>query len=287
VLGHWGADQRILGDAVGAQSLMARLGWEPGFGGLMQFRARTIENESYGAMDYERGYDVSLSYSRTLMGFTAGGEVSAGKDTFGDSFSRIAGFVRFGDQWDSGGSTGDWGSEVRRPNGAELFVDAGVAASEVTYRPGTGDPGPPPKSDPQQKTSMEVTPHLGLGARRSVSSRSDLGVRIEFDRIDEHMLLAVRAIDYRYRTQGPLAFSGFLGAARYDLATPAYGYYLGAGVQWRNILPKLDLGLDWRYVDKASRDKLPSELSTGPSQDLRPDVFYDISSFSLSASYRF
>jgi hypothetical protein len=287
VLGHWGADQRILIDEVGAQSFMVRLGWEPGFGGLMQVRGRTVENESYGPNDYERGYDVSLSYARTLKGFTVGGELNAGKDTFGDSYSRIAGFVRFRDQWDSGGATGDWSSEVRRPNGAELFVDAGVAASDVTYRPGTGDPGPPPKSDPQQKTS-DVTPHLGLGARRSVSSRSDLGVRIEFDNIDDHMLLSVRAIDYRYRTQGPLAFSGFLGASRYDVATPAYGYYLGAGVQWRNILPKLDLGLDWRYADKVARDKLlPSDTGPDPARELRPDVFYDISSFSLSASYRF
>lgn len=288
VLGHWGADQRVLGDAVGAQSIMARLGWEPGFGGLVQLRARTIANESYdeeyGVIDYERGYDVSLSYSRTLMGFTAGGELTAGKDTFGDSYSRVAGFVRFGDQWDAGGPTGDWGSNAGRPKGAELFVDAGVAASEVTYRPGSGDPGPPPVGDPKQKTSLEVTPHIGIGARRSVSARSDLGVRIEFDNIDEHMLLAVRALDYRYRTRGPLAFSAFLGAARYDRGTPAYGYYLGAGVQWRDVLPKLDLGLDLRYADKVARDKL---LASDPDEGLRPDEFYDITSFSLSASYRF
>ncbi|WP_129775484.1 capsule assembly Wzi family protein [Peristeroidobacter soli] len=292
VLGHWGADQRVFGDAVGAQSFMARLGWEPGFGGLMQFRGRTIANEGYvygpyGLFPYERGYDVSLSYSRTLRGFTAGGELTAGKDTFGDSYSRIAGFVRFGDQWDSGGPTGDWSSDVRRPNGADLFVDAGISMSDVTYRPGTGDLGPPPVSDPQQ-TSSEWTPHIGIGARRSVSSRSDLGVRLEFDRIDDHMLLAVRALDYRYRTQGPLAFSAFLGAARYDVATPAYGYYFGAGVQWRNILPKLDLGLDYRYADKVSRDKLlPGDFGADPARELRPDVFYDITSYTLSASYRF
>jgi hypothetical protein len=286
VLGHWGADQRILGDDVGAQSFMARLGWEPSFGGLMQLRGRTIENESYSPNVYERGYDVSLSYSRTLMGFTAGGEVTAGKDTFGESYSRIAGFVRFGDQWDSGAATGYWGGDAHRPSGADLFVDVGVAASEVTYRPGTGDPGPPPVSDPQQKTSMELAPHIGIGARRSVSSRSDLGVRIEFDNIDDHMLLAVRAIDYRYRTQGPLAFSAFLGAARYDVATPAYGYYLGAGVQWRNFLPRVDLGLDLRYADKVARDKLLS-TDPDPARALRPDEFYDITSYSLSASYRF
>ena len=55
------------------------------------------------------------------------------------------------------------------------------------------------------------------------------------------MLLGVRALDYRYRFANPLALSFFLGASRYDLATPAYGYYLGAGVQWRDILPGFDL----------------------------------------------
>lgn len=276
VLGHWGADRRVLGDEVGAQSLMARVGWEPSFGGLMQFRARTIENESYGLMDYERGYDVSVSYSRTLMGFTAGGEVTAGRDTFGDSYSRLAGFVRFGDEWSSGGATGDWNSGVQRPRGAHLFVDAGVAASEVTIRPGD--------LSPKQTTSMELTPHIGIGARRSVSARSDLGVRAEFDRIDDHMLLAVRALDYRYRTRGPLAFSAFLGAARYDLATPAYGYYFGGGVQWQDIMPGFDLGLDLRYADKVARDKL---LPSDTTSEKRPDSFYDITSASLSLSYRF
>ncbi|MDY6944147.1 MAG: capsule assembly Wzi family protein [Pseudomonadota bacterium] len=276
VLGHWGADQRLFGDDVGSQTLMARLGWEPGFGGLLQLRARSVENESYGAMDYERGYEAAVSYSRSVMGFTAGGEVSAGRDTFGDSFSRIAGFVRFGDEWSSGGATGIWGSEVKRPNGAHLFVDAGVAASEVTIRPGD--------LTPKTTTSMELSPHIGIGARRSVSSRSDLGVRAEIDRIDDHLLLAVRAVDYRYRTHGPLAFSLFLGAARYDLATPAYGYYLGGGAQWRDILPGFDLGLDLRYADKVARDKL---LPSDTTSELRPDSFYDITSTTLSLSYRF
>lgn len=275
VLGHWGADQRVLGDAVGAQSLMARLGWEPEFGGLMQFRARSVENESYGA-DYQRGYDVSVSYARTLGGYTGGAEINAGRDTFGDNFGRIAGFVRFGEEWASGGATGDWGSDIKRPHGAHLFVDAGVAASEVTIRLGDGSP--------KETTSMEVTPHLGIGARRAVSERSDLGVRAEIDRIDDHLLLAVRAIDYRYRFRNPLAVTAFIGAARYDLATPAYGYYMGAGVQWREVMPGFDLSLDLRYADKVARDKL---LPTDPASTLRPDSFYDITSAAMSLSYRF
>ena len=96
-------------------------------------------------------------------------------------------------------------------------------------------------------------------------------------------LLSVRALDYRYRFHNPLAVSVFLGASRYDLATPAYGYYYGAGVQWRNLLPNIDLGLDLRYGDKIARDKL---LPSDPPSTKRPDEFYDLTGATLSLSYR-
>jgi hypothetical protein len=260
---------------------MARLGWEPQFGGLLQLRARTVQNESYGSFDYQRGYDFSVSYARTLAGFTAGAEFSTGRDTLGNDFSRLAGFVRFGDEWSEGGATGDWESGAKRPSGAELFVDAGIAASQVEILLGDGSK--------RQKTSMEASPHVGIGARRSVTSRSDLGVRAEVGRINDQMLLAVRALDYRYRMgQTPLALSAFLGAARYDLATPAYGYYLGGGLQWRDILPNFDLSLELRYADKVARDRFTdTDVDTAPDQpDSRPDSFYDITSYALSLSYR-
>jgi hypothetical protein len=91
-------------------------------------------------------------------------------------------------------------------------------------------------------------------------------------------------LDYRYRFDNPLALSVFLGAARYDLATPAYGYYLGAGLQWRNLFKHVDLGVDYRYADKVARDKL---LPSDPAPEPRPDEFFDISGTSLSISYRF
>ena len=155
VLGHWGADRRAVGDGVGvgAQSHMLRVGWEPGFGGLLQLRARTLENENYTANDYERAYDLTVSYSRAIQGFTAGGEVTAGRDVFGDSFSRIAGFVRFGDEWASGASGVDVG-DFQRPDGADLFVDTGVNASRVTIRIGDGSP--------KRTTSNEIAPHIGM-----------------------------------------------------------------------------------------------------------------------------
>ena len=281
VLGHWGADQRVFGDAIGAQTAMARLGWEPQFGGLLQLRARTVENESYGTFDYQRGYDLSVSYARTLAGFTAGAEFTTGRDTFGNDYSRLAGFVRFGDEWSESGASGDWESGTKRPLGAELFVDAGVAATQMEILLGDGSK--------RQKTSTEATPHIGIGARRAVTTRSDLGVRAEVDRVNDQMLIAVRALDYRYRlNQTPLALSAFLGAARYDLATPAYGYYMGVGVQWRDILPKFDLGLELRHADKVARDRFPeTDIDTAPDQpDARPDSFFDITSYTLSLSYR-
>ena len=111
--------------------------------------------------------------------------------------------------------------------------------------------------------------HLGLGARRAVSDHTDLGARVEYD--------------YRYRFKNPLAIVAFLGAARYDLSTPAYGFYYGLGLQWRDVLPHVDVGVEARYYDSVARDHvLPSDPHT-----TRPDSFYDISGAVLSLTYHF
>ncbi len=273
VLGHWGADRRVFLDDVGAQTHMLRLGWDAPFG-LLQLRARTVANESYGTNDYERGYDVALRYSRTLRGFTAGAEALAGRDVFGESFSRLAGFVRFGEDW-AGDAGYGWAEDVVRPRGAELFADAGINYSRLQIR--LGD------DTPKRTEDLGIAPHFAIGARRAVSERSDLGVRAEIDDLDGDLLFSVRALDYRYRFRNPLALSLFLGASRLDLATPAYGYYYGAGVQWRNLLRGIDLNLDVRYADKIARDKL---LPTDPASLPRPDSFYDLTGATLSLSYR-
>jgi hypothetical protein len=75
----------------------------------------------------------------------------------------------------------------------------------------------------------------------------------------------------------------FVGAARYDLATPAYGIYYGAGLQWRNVRPGWDIGLDARYAIKVARDHLLPADPTG----VREDSFYDIYSSTLSLTRRF
>ncbi len=95
VIGHWGGDERRFGDAVGAQSHMLRIGWEPGLGGLLELRLSTLANESYSGVGYERAYNGTLRYARPFGPFMAGAEVFAGRDVFGGSFGRAGAFFRY------------------------------------------------------------------------------------------------------------------------------------------------------------------------------------------------
>jgi hypothetical protein len=284
VLGNWGADQRNFGDGVGARSQMLRLGWEPPFGGYLEARARTLANENYYGGDsrqysasnplpfpYHHFYDFSLTYSRLWNGLTVGAEADAGRDVDGSSFTRLSGFVRLGDfghshPGDTAGEDDENSYGETDEHAAEVFVDAGVNVNQVR-----ADLGPP---IPVTRSSVAVGPHFGLGARRAVSEFNDLGVRLELDEVDGHSLIGVRPIDYRHRFGDTFALSLFAGVDRYDLATPAYSEYAGLGVQWRNVIPKWDLGFDFRYGQNIARDHV---LASDPS-GVRPDSFYKISS---------
>jgi hypothetical protein len=277
VIGNWFGDQRQFNDGVGGRSQMVRLGWDATFGGLLELRARALQNEEYGTVRYRHYSDFSLSYSRPWRGTVIGGEIDTGHDVFGAGFTRLAGFVRYDDGWSRFGgimSADDEGSSQEDKNG-EMFVDAGVQANRqnVDLTSATTRTNGPLRSGA----------HFGVGARRFVSEHSDLGARIEADDVQGHSLIGVRALDYRYRFHNPLALSIFLGAARYALGTPAYGIYYGAGLQWRDLLPGWDFGVDYRYANSVARDHL---LPTDP-QSPRPDSFYNISLFTASISRHF
>jgi hypothetical protein len=290
VEGNWGAQERVFGDGVGARSQMLRLGWEPPFGGYLEEQIRSLVNENYYGGDsrtysptavpnpYHHYIDFTVRYSRPWNGVTVGGEVTAGRDIFGQSFSRLSGFLRYGgDARTRDDDSLDEDSYGGGPNehGSELFVDAGVNANEVhiDLEPGI----------PKTTTRLGFGPHFGLGARRAVSDSNDLGVRLELDQIDDHSLIGVRAVDYRHRFNDAFALSLFAGVNRYDLATPAYSIYYGLGAQWRNILPKWDLGLDFRHAENIARDHV---LASDP-QGVRPESFYKIESAILYISRRF
>jgi hypothetical protein len=294
VEGNWGAQERNFGDGVGARSQMLRIGWEPPFGGYLQERVRTLANQSYyggdlrqyysgepAAYPYHHYYDFSLMYSRPWNGVTVGGEALVGRDVYGQSFSRLSGFVRYGGDQRTRDEGADDDSDGAVPNehGAEVFVDAGVAVSEVHIDLGPGVP--------KTTTSPGADPHFALGARRAVSESNDLGVRVEVDEAASHSLVGVRAVDYRHRFNDSFALGFFLGVDRYNLQTPAYSLYGGVGAQWRNFLsswlPKWDLDLDVRHSQNIARDHV---LATDPDLS-RPDSFYKIDSAVLYLSRRF
>ena len=290
VLGNWGADQRNFRDGVGARSHMLRVGWEPPFGGYGEVRIRTLENQGYYGGDqrqysgtiapfpYHHYYDFMVRYSRPWKGLTVGGEAFGGRDVYGKSFARLSGFVRYGGDdrtRDDGALDEDSYSGAPQQPGAERFVDAGLNVNRVRT-----DLDP---TIPITTSRWAVGPHIGLGTRRAVSSKNDLGVRAEFDEVDGHSLIGVRALDYRHRFSGHFALSLFAGVARYNLATPAYSLYAGLGGQWRNILPQWDLGIDFRHAQNVARDHV---LASDP-RGARPDSFYKIDTGLLYLSRRF
>ena len=287
VTGNWFGDQRlylpnaaagVIDDAVGGNSQMVKLGYEPPFGGLFELRYRTLQNQQYGVSHYQRFNDISFGYSRPWNGMEVGGTVDTGKDVFGGNFTRVAGFIRYNDS--RGGLAGllmddlSDNSPASDPT-AQLFVEVG--AHSFTSRIDLTD-GADKVTGPRATGA-----HAGIGARRAVSEHNDVGARFEFDNVNGHSLVGVRLLDYRYRLNWPVAVGVFLGAARYDLATPAYGVYYGVGLQWLNVLPGWDIGADVRYYNSIARDHLlPSDPQTP-----RPDSFYDFSGGTVSISYHF
>jgi hypothetical protein len=157
---------------------------------------------------------------------------------------------------------------------AEPFVDLGLNASRVGAK----------IANRQARISTSSTGlHFGVGVRRTLEKGNNIGVRLDLDDVDGDLLLAIRALDYRFNLSKRFAVTAFAGAARLDLATPAYGYYFGGGVQFKDLRPRWDLSVDVRYGDKIARDNL---LPTDP-QGGSPDNFYDLSGVSVYLSRRF
>jgi len=276
-VGHWFGDQREFGDAVGGQSNMLRIGFEPQFGGRFEVTLRSLVNEAYQPrVAYSHAYMGTLMYSYPVKDYVIGSEVDYGRDVFGQHYTRVAAFLRYGDALRGGEAEGDESAAAGRPEGMEFHVDVGAVASSVVASI-TSD-------TPRTYSGNGFGPHLTVGARRAASAHQDLGAAIEADDIHGVSLLSARIFDYRYRFNGPVALNLFLGAARYAAATPAIGFYYGGGLQWRNILPKWDVGIDYRYAHKVDRFRdQPGE----PQGGYRPDAYYDITMGTLYVSRRF
>jgi hypothetical protein len=266
-IGNWFGDQRVFGDAVGGRSSLLRMGWEPSFGGRLEAEYRMLINDSYySQIAYRHENMGSVSYSYPWKGYAVGAELDVGRDVFGGHFTRIAGFMRYGDALPRGDADStDSSFNAPHADGAEFYVDAGVTGNRILEDIIV--------VQPRFDTPIAYGPHFGVGARRQASQHQDLGVGLEVDDIQGRSLVSARMIDYRYRFNSPLALDLYAGASRYSLGTPAFGWYLGGGPQWRNVLPGWDVGFDFRYGVKVARQRV---LPTDPQGGYRPDSFYDI-----------
>jgi capsule assembly protein Wzi len=291
VIGNWGGDWRTFDNSVGGQSIMALAGYTLSSGDEASIRLRTLQNRGYqfgtvATPDYHRAEMVTLEYAQPRNGYTRGLTLDAGRDVYGKGFGRLGAFARFdggsqvSDRSYGGDDEGESEDDIQqRTHGVERFVDVGVSTGRLDLS--FGGFTSPTAGAPVDKTV--VSPHLGLGVRKRISNNQDLGVRLDLDDYNSDAMLGLRMLDYRYRIYRHLGFGAFIGFARYAAPTPAMGYYAGAGLQWRDVLPKWDLSLEGRYFDHLQRDKvLPSDPQNGD-----PVEWYNLFAPTLSISRRF
>jgi hypothetical protein len=162
------------------------------------------------------------------------------------------------------------------PLQAAPSFDLGISASQLKSRIGGS-------SGTVESTTSDTGLHFAIGVSRRTGERGEIGVRAEFDEVGSDLMLAVRAIDYRRHISERFAYGVFAGAARLDRATPAYGYYYGAGFKVKGIMSGWDLGIDLRLGDEIARDNL---LPTDP-QGGSPDNFFNVTALSIYLSRQF
>jgi len=286
VIGHWFGDNRAPDDAVGGQSHMLRIGKRFAGRSYGQLTYRTLQNEDYSAVQYDRMQELSLEYQRPWGEHVIGTGLVVGHDVFGDDYAKLEGSIYLFDNWLLDGA--EAAARDRRRDGqsnTEFFVDIGASSGTVDAYLSRAEDFDADGNPIWRHTSYSAEPHVGIGLRRKVTDVADLGARLEWDRIGGYDMLSIRALDYRRRFRELFAVTAFLGASRYDLATAAYGYYIGFGAQFRNLLSHFDLSLDYRYYDKIARDKLlPSDP---PPIATNNDMFFDVDGFAAYLSYRF
>lgn len=274
VIGHWFGDERLYGDSPGGYTQSLRAGRRSDNGDYWRLQYRNSVNWKFATYPYKQAHQLALSYSTGWFGRPGSAELNVGRDVFGDSFVRVSASVDLASAYMPALPTESRGTSEE--GDGDLYFDVGVNRSYVRgiYWDGL----------PDTRTDSKFGYHLGFGARRPVSEHGDLGVRIELDEVDSKQLISLRALDYRYRIGDHLALGGFFGAARYHIQLPAWGYYWGAGIQYRNVLPGWDLNADARHYEKISRNNL---LTTDRGYGISTVSFRDINGASLYLSHHF
>lgn len=281
VMGNWAADWRRPSDYAGGQSHMLALDWDRTADTRYSAVYRTTQNASYTGGHYQRAHLLELTRLKPWGQFDVALSVQGGVDPYGHSFGRLQSQFNWRPEsllsrQRSTSESAAPASNTRTGAGVtvERFVDVGLYAGQLRYE---RDSYVLPTIHTQ-----ETNTHVGVGIRRSVTAHGDMGARIELDQIAGHSMLELRALDYRYRFTGQWAASGFFGFARYDVKTPAHGFYLGGGMQRREIWPGWDLNLEARYLDRIVRKKItPGEVTL-----IWPNEFWSMLAGTVSLSRR-
>ena len=95
VIGHWAGNERVFGDAVGAQVHSVKFNWELTKGNLVHATYRTIDNADTSSNQYVRGHEVLLRYSRGIVNLIGGVEVYAGRTTLDEEYATFGAFLRW------------------------------------------------------------------------------------------------------------------------------------------------------------------------------------------------
>jgi hypothetical protein len=95
IIGHWGANERVFGDAVGAQTHALKINWDVGARSLIHATYRTVDNENYSSVDYVRSHELQARYTYRFPEFMTGMDLYFGRTTLDDNFVNVGAFVRW------------------------------------------------------------------------------------------------------------------------------------------------------------------------------------------------
>ncbi|MBU2916944.1 hypothetical protein KO505_03075 [Psychrosphaera sp. F3M07] len=135
--------------------------------------------------------------------------------------------------------------------------------------------------------SAKLGQYLAIAVHKPISDTSSIGTRLDIQNFNDHVLLSVRAIDYQYSLSKSFTTNIFLGAARYQFRTPAYGYSAGIGMLYQpNEWGNWGLQTEFQYFDMLARDKLTAEDPTGAEYN-GLDSFTYFQAISIGVNYYF
>ena len=95
ILGHWGAGERVFNDDTPATAHAVNMNWQLSDNQLLDASFRMLENESKVQFDYQRAWELDLTYSYATRNGFWGVSLYAGKDVFGERFEQISAFYRW------------------------------------------------------------------------------------------------------------------------------------------------------------------------------------------------